>query len=180
MLGLFRTIQREWGFWESVSFLIRTSHNRTVLRTMPYYFQRYLVWSIAYILGGMDLKQKLGCYFVSLGFNSSTKPDILQLSPSQILKILLLSSTVCSSVFLYVNAFLKFWSNCRLMGGCKEMYREVLCTLPPASSNVSVLHNYSTIWKPRSWHWLKAYSESISYTCTYWCVCVYLCNLSDK
>lgn len=33
------------------------------------------------------------------------------------------------------------------------MYKDGLCTRSPASSNVSILHNYSTALTPGNWHW---------------------------
>lgn len=38
-----------------------------------------------------------------------------------------------------------FRSNYRFIGHCKEMYREVLCTIYLASPNINIIHNYNMV-----------------------------------
>lgn len=61
----------------------------------------------------------------------------------------------------------------RLIGDCKEMPREILCTPPPAAPNMNILNNYSTIPNSRSQHWYNPQSLLRLY-CLYMHSCIHM------
>lgn len=84
--------------------------------------------------------------------------------------------TMALTVFS-LNIF--FRSNCRFTGSCKEMYREILCSLCQASASVNMLNKYSIISKPGNWHWYNPQFIHISpATHASVCMCVYSCAIS--
>lgn len=89
--------------------------------------------------------------------SSFSEPSLL---PITLTTIPAANSTVFTprahKLFLIFLFHFLFWDNYRFKGGCKEMYKEVPCALPPASSSVDILHNYNSTSKSRSWHWYNS------------------------
>lgn len=87
----------------------------------------------------------------------------------------IIHNRITRSIFLYHL----FGNNYRFMRISKNVQGGRICSTA-ISSRANILHNYSTIWNPGSWHCYNAQSlircYPVFHTCVCMCVCTVPCN----